>query len=180
MTTDEWLRSEYALMPRHEVLRTDRLILTSWLPGDVDQLAKIHSDGEVMRFVRNGRPESRLETAALIDGYIAEEAEVGVTKWRLADHHGQIVGRAGFGPARDGRELGYTLRRALWGQGLATEIAVALVAWHRVHAPDISLWAYVAVANPASGRVLEKSGFIHVGTDHHRGMACLLFRLPPA
>lgn len=179
MTTDKRQRSISPLASRKVVLRTDRLVLTSWLADDVDALAKIHSDKEVMRFVRNGRPETRLETAALIDKYISEEARFGVTKWRLADHAGEMVGRAGFAPDRDRHELGYTIRRRLWGQGLATEIAAALVAWHRIHAPDVPLWGYVAVGNPASSRVLEKSGLVTVGTDHHNGMACQLFRLPP-
>lgn len=131
-----------------------------------------------MRFVREGRPESKLETAALLDDYIDEDAQLGVTKWRLADHQCLLVGRAGFGAYQDGRELGYTIRRELWGQGLATEIAAGLVAWHRSHAPSIPLWAHVAIGNGASARVLERAGFDCVGNEQCHGMASQLFRLP--
>ena len=91
---------------RERILRTQRLAVTSWVVGDVDDLVVVHSDAETMRFVRHGRPETRAETAALVDQYIAEHAATGFTKWRLADLEGRLVGRAGFGSLRDGRELG--------------------------------------------------------------------------
>lgn len=75
-------------------------------------------------------------------------------------------------------ELGYTIRRDLWGQGLATEVAMAVVDWHREHAVDVTLWAHVATENTASCRVLTKVGFVHHGTVDHYGMPCHLFRLP--
>lgn len=73
------------VVARKEVLRTGRLVLTSWLPSELDRIFEIHFDEETMRFIREGRPDNRLETTALIDQYIAEDAQHGVTKWRLAD-----------------------------------------------------------------------------------------------
>ncbi len=148
---------------------------TSWLERDVDDLFAVHSDVETMRFVRQGRPETRSETAALIDQYIAEHTATGLTKWRVADLGDRLIGRAGFGTQRDGRELGYTIRRELWGQGLATEIAAALVSWHRANAAAVPLYAYVAVDNPASRRVLVKTGFESIGREVHQSLPCELF-----
>ncbi|MGL4174536.1 MAG: GNAT family N-acetyltransferase [Dermatophilaceae bacterium] len=164
-------------MPRSEVLRTDRLVLTSWHLDDVDDLFEVHSDPATMRFVRHGRPESRDEVATLIGEYMAEYERTGVTKWRVADHEGRLVGRAGFGTAEAGRELGYTIRRDRWRQGLATELARALVSWHREHAADMPLRAYVSQRNPASSRVLVKVGFEPVGTVERRGDVHVLHRL---
>lgn len=161
-------------MSRERILRTERLVATSWLGCDVDDLLAVHSDAETMRFVRQGRPETREETATLIDQYIAEHAATGFTKWRVIDVDDHLVGRAGFGTQLDGRELAYTLRRDLWGHGLATEIAAALVGWHLAHAADIPLYAYVAVDNPASRRVLEKIGFEFVRREDHCGVPCEL------
>ncbi|MGH3507312.1 MAG: GNAT family N-acetyltransferase [Nocardioidaceae bacterium] len=81
---------------RDIVLTTPRLILTTWLPVDVDPLFEVHSEPETMKFVRYGRPESRVETEQLVRHYIAEQAEQGWTKWRLADVDGGLIGRAGF------------------------------------------------------------------------------------
>lgn len=168
-------------MSRERILRTERLVATSWLECDVDDLSAMHSDAETMRFVRQGRPETRPETAALIDQYIAEHTATGFTKWRVIDLDDCLVGRAGFGTQLDGRELGYTIRRELWGKGLATEIAAALVSWHLANAAAIPLYAYVAVDNPASRRVLDKTGFESIGREDHCGVPCELFTygLPP-
>lgn len=162
-------------MSRERILLTRRLVATSWLASDVDDLFAVHSDAETMRFVRQGRPETRAETARLVDRYIAEHAAAGYTKWRLADIDDRLVGRAGFGPRGDGRELGYTIRRDLWGQGLASEIGAALVTWHLTHAAGRPLYAYVVVDNAASRRVVQKIGFEYIGREDHSGVPCELF-----
>jgi [ribosomal protein S5]-alanine N-acetyltransferase len=171
---------EAGIVTRRVVLRSARLALTSWLATDVDDLQLVHGDAETMRHVRDGRPETREETSALIREYMAEDDRSGVTKWRLADACDQLVGRAGFALLNDGREIGYTLRRDLWGSGLATEIAGALVAWHLVDAPGVPLLACVAVENRASVRVLEKTGFVWRHTADHHGEPCEMYAFPIA
>lgn len=140
----------------------------------------MHSDPETMRFVRHGRPETRQETEALIEQYMSEDRRLGYTKWRLTDLDDCLVGRAGFGPHGDGRELGYTIRRELWRHGLATEIAAALVTWHSTHAAGVPLYAEVAVANQGSRRVLEKIGFAAVHLREVCGVGCELLRFGSA
>jgi len=111
-----------------------------------------------MQFVRQGRPETRAETAALVGQCIAEHAATGFAKWRLVDLDDHLVGRAGSGRSGTAGSWATRLWRDLWGQGLATDIGAALVSWHLIHAADCPLCAYVAVDNPASRRVLEKIG----------------------
>jgi ribosomal-protein-alanine N-acetyltransferase len=164
---------------RELILQTHRCAVTNCLAHDVDDLLVLHFDLETMQFVRQGRPETRTETAALIDTYIAEQAAAGFTKWRLSDLEGDLVGRAGFGQYSDGRGLGYTIRRDLWGQGIATEVGAALVMWHLANGAGCPLYAAVAVANPASRRVAEKIGFHHVRREDHLGVLCDVFRLGP-
>lgn len=162
------------------MLTTPRLVLTSWLATDVASLLEVHSDPETMTYVRLGRPESRAETERLVSLYIAEHAARGWSKWRLIDRDGELVGRAGFGGDNADRALSYAIRRSLWGLGFATEIAKALVEWHRCHAPRSRLHALVAVGNDASARVLEKAGFQEVGTRDYDGTPCRSFMHPSA
>jgi RimJ/RimL family protein N-acetyltransferase len=58
--------------------------------------------------------------------------------------------------------LGYVLAPEVWGRGFATEAVNAMVkaAFRLTEAQAVD--ANVAVANPASRRVLEKAGFAHV------------------
>lgn len=163
---------------RRVVLETKRLVLTSWLSTDVDSLHPVHADAETMRYVRNGRPESRAEVESLIEQYIAQEVELGWTKWRLADLNDQLVGRAGFDGTPRSRGLSYVIRRDRWGSGLATEIAEALVGWHVAHTVDVPLRAIVEVGNNASVRVLEKVGFRDDGEEDHEGIRCWAFAHP--
>ncbi len=160
---------------RTVIVTTPRLAVTSWLPSDIDALHELHCDAETMRFVRHGRPESHAQAAELLHQYIAEQHARGWTKWRVSDHDGQLVGRAGFGSCADGRMLAYLIARARWGQGLATEVASALVTWHLAHALQEPLRAIVAIGNDASLRVLEKVGFDQIGQGHVEGTTCMTF-----
>ena len=82
---------------------------------------------------------------------------------------------------RDGDiEIGYAIAKAHRGQGLATiaaRLAVELVRDHGLVGP---IHAGYARDNPASGRVLEKAGFVHageaMGTSMGRGGDMPLFK----
>lgn len=168
-------------MQRRTVLSTQRLTLTTWAEEDLGELALLHSDPETMCYVRFGRPESREESRDLLASYLREQADRGWTKWRVADQRSRLVGRAGFGGHGRDRELGYTIRRDMWGQGVASEIAPALVRWHREHngtAPQMRLLAYAALENLPSRRVLEKAGLVFTGYAEHNGMNCAVYELP--
>lgn len=160
------------------ILETPRLVLTTWRSDDVDSLLEMHSDPEAMRHVRFGRPETRTEVEDLIQAYIEAQTLRGWTKWRLADHGGELLGRAGFGGDDDVRGIAYAIRRSHWGRGLATEIAEALVKWHLLNARGLRLRGVVAVGNDASARVLQKIGFEEVGTEEFHGVPCREFAHP--
>ena len=166
---------------RRIILSTERIVLTTWTPGDLDDLNFLHTDPETMRYIRHGRPESREETRDLLEAYLREQVDRGWTKWRLADHCGELIGRAGFGWNGQERELAYTIRRDLWGQGLATEIAAALVQWHRDHPgaePAPRLGALAVNENYPSLRVLHKAGLRFVNDVDYEGVRCARYELP--
>lgn len=100
--------------------------------------------------------------------------------WGICLKDGTLIGTIGVGPAEriaaegwqtlpadlcttDIWEPGYALGRTWWGHGYATEaMAAVLDFWFdRVGGPWLSICH--AIANPASGRVIEKSGFTY---DH--------------
>jgi RimJ/RimL family protein N-acetyltransferase len=148
---------------RRCVLETTRTRLTTWLPDDLHELRALHSDPRAMRYMRSG-VEDPARTSARLAAFLREQAERGWTKWRVEDRSGRMLGRAGFNLSADGRrrELGYVLAPVAWGRGLGTELAVALVRWHRRHLdgldPALQAWAFPE--NVGSRRVLEKCGFV--------------------
>jgi RimJ/RimL family protein N-acetyltransferase len=75
---------------------------------------------------------------------------------------GQPIGVVGFGGDAGLAELGYALGRRYWGHGYATEAVNAVVDYAREIGAR-RLDAYSFVENPASARVLEKTGFRDLG-----------------
>jgi len=61
--------------------------------------------------------------------------------------------------------LGYWVARVFWGDGVGTEAAKLIVDYGFTAHRYASVSAMVAVANPASRRVLAKTGLLPVGSD---------------
>jgi RimJ/RimL family protein N-acetyltransferase len=154
-------------------LETDRLLLRRVTANDADLLADLDSDPEVMRYITGGRATPRdeiereylpawLEYYERYEGYgffIAHERATGA-----------FVGWFQLRPRRDGPEdeveLGYRLRRSVWGKGYATEGSRALVdkAFRELGARRV--YAETMTVNAGSRRVMEKVGLRYVRTFH--------------
>ena len=65
----------------------------------------------------------------------------------------------------DQAEVGYWIARPYWGMGICTE-ALGLVIDHCFGVKGFStLWGTYFPSNPASGRVMEKCGFVDTGRE---------------
>lgn len=146
-------------------LVTARLIGRPIAAADLDDLVQLHLDAEVSRFLGGVRtPE---QTAEYLDAQIRHWDDHGFGLWALHDRgDGRFLGRAGVRFTElDGEqvlEIAYTLARAAWGQGLATEIASGLVEYWRTRMSHPLLVGIVDVGNHASAGVLLKTGFTRV------------------
>ncbi|GAA2702789.1 GNAT family N-acetyltransferase [Micromonospora olivasterospora] len=155
------------------LLETDRLRLRRFAPTDADALVELDSDPAVMRFLTGGRPTPaeavRDEVLPrLLSGY---DRHPGLGRWAAVDRAGgDFVGWFALDAPADGdgtqAELGYRLRRAAWGRGLATEGSVALVRYAFATLGLRRVWAETMAANAASRRVMEKAGLRNVRTFH--------------
>ena len=77
-----------------------------------------------------------------------------------------LVGVARVAAAEDGDpapEVGYWIARPFWGRGFATEALQGAMAWASRAWRRRALMAGHFTDNPASGRVLEKAGFLYTG-----------------
>jgi RimJ/RimL family protein N-acetyltransferase len=149
-------------------LETPRLILRPWEDRDRVGFAAINADPEVRRYYYPS-VLTPAETDALIDEAAAGLAEHGfgfVAVERKAD--GTLVGGAGLsrpGPEVPGEhpaEIGWSLGRAVWRQGFATEIGRACLdaAWARFGLPTVI--GYTSVINTPSRRAMARLGLAHV------------------
>jgi RimJ/RimL family protein N-acetyltransferase len=153
------------------VLATDRLILRRLSPADEDHLVDLDGDPEVMRYLTGGRPTPRETIRAatlprLIDEY---DRFPGLGRWAAEDRDGTFLGWFALAPQvaqPDQAELGYRLRRAAWGRGLATEGARALLRMAFTGRGLRRVWAETMTVNTRSRRVMERSGMRYVRTFH--------------
>jgi RimJ/RimL family protein N-acetyltransferase len=94
------------------------------------------------------------------------------TRLYAIERDGIVVGSVGSWDAEGHREVGYAIGPDHWGHGVAS---AGLAAFLQVE-PRRPLSAYVAAHNVASQRVLQKNGFVHVGTEQ-QDVELLVFRL---
>jgi RimJ/RimL family protein N-acetyltransferase len=84
-----------------------------------------------------------------------------------------VVGEIGGGFVEPGTvEIGYAVVESCRGQGYATDAVRALVGRAREVPGIVRIVAHNPLDRPASGRVLEKAGFMFVGEreDEHKGI----------
>lgn len=143
-------------------LRTPRLLLRQARPSDLDALHAILSDEETMRFCSTAHHRSIETTREWLRAMIASAPEE--SEDFLIEHEGNVVGKVGFFRLP---EIGFLLRRDLWGRGLVSEAAAAVIA-HVLETRDLQeLQADVDPRNIASLRVLERLGFVETGRATH-------------
>jgi RimJ/RimL family protein N-acetyltransferase len=109
-------------------IETARLILREFQPLDADALARVISDPETMRFYP--APFDRAGVEDWIARNIRRYENNGHGLWALdLKATGEMIGDCGITLQEvDGEllpEIGYHLRRDMWGQGFATEAARA-------------------------------------------------------
>jgi RimJ/RimL family protein N-acetyltransferase len=144
-----------------EEIRTERLLLRSIRPSDSGQITEIIHDPRVHRMLARVAPnQTKAQTLAWI-------ASHDTGRKNNTDHvfavvqDDNLVGVAGA--HRDlvnmPMNLGYWLAPHAWGKGLITEAAGAVLSWLEARGEKAFVSGHFA-DNPASGRVLQKLGFI--------------------
>jgi RimJ/RimL family protein N-acetyltransferase len=141
-------------------------------PADLDAMAGLLGDPEVMRFYP--APKTRDEAAAWIAWNQRNYAEHGYGLWIIETASGDFVGDCGLtwqqvhGVSR--LEVGYHVGTDWQGRGLATEAAAACRDFARERIGARELVAIIHPQNRASERVAEKIGMRRLEDDHGGGL----------
>ena len=144
------------------ILETDRLVVREYVKEDAEAFFKLNSNPEVLQFV----PDKQLlnvEQARqiLIDHPIADYEKYGFGRGAcILKSTGENIGFAGLKYLEELGEVdvAYRLMPAYWGQGLATEVALASVRYGFAHLGLKRIIGLAMPGNIASIRVLEKAG----------------------
>lgn len=149
-----------------EVIATPRLCLSRVSPErDADELfAAYTSSPQVARFMP-WDPHRNLSTTRRYLRTLAANWEREVAHaWTVRLHSGRIAGMVfASSAACPTASFGYGIVPGLWGRGLATEAASAVVSELASQHQVVRIWAACEIANVASARVLEKVGLSRHG-----------------
>ena len=150
------------------VLITDRLTLRPWRESDLNdfyEYASVDGVGQMAGW----NPHRNAEESRMILGSFMKHK-----KTFALEHNGKVIGSLGIEeysvenyPELDelqGREIGYVLSKAYWGQGLMPEAVKAVIDWlFNEENLDFIIVGHFDY-NAQSRRVVEKCGFQYIKT----------------
>ena len=146
------------------VIETRRLALRSPGAQDVTRLATLANDSDIARMtLRMPHPYAVNDAEAFVLGVAGQDPARAQTF--VIEHEDQgPVGVIGLFEDGDvAPEVGYWIGRPFWGRGFATEALEGALVWASRKWRRKALVAGHFADNPASGRVLEKAGFLYTG-----------------
>ena len=146
-------------------MNTQRLRLRPITTDDAGLLVALDADPAVMRFISGGAPTPPDEAERIVHRSLGH-------RWIAYEHEtDEFAGWFGLRPSdAKTRELGYRLRRASWGRGLATEASRALIAEAFTNLGVERIRAQTMTVNTASRRVMEHCGLRFVRSFHLEGL----------
>lgn len=152
------------------IIETPRLIIRNWQECDFEAFAAMNADPEVMFHFPSCLTEQ--ESRKFFERLKSIFEEYGHTFYACErKDRGECIGFIGTAPVffeapfTPATEIGWRLSRAHWGQGFATEGALAVLR-HAFHTLKLSeIVSFTVVNNRASRRVMEKIGLTHNSND---------------
>lgn len=153
-------------------LSTPRLLLRPLQSADASSLQRIFSDPQVMRYW-NTPPWASEDVAS---AYIREEQQAMLAGQRLTlaiiDRQSQaLIGKCllfSYQPQSRRAEIGFGIATSAWGKGYVQEAAGELMR-HAFETMKLNrIEAEIDPSNTASGRALERLGFVQEGLLRQR------------
>jgi RimJ/RimL family protein N-acetyltransferase len=175
-------------------IETERLLLRPPLADDAVAVTEEISDPEVMRYIGTGETGTFEDAVEMVERMRSAWSEDGFGRFiPVRKEDGLAIGRVGLlawdpvdwrpgtrGGIGDGAEieLGWSLRRAAWGRGYATEAAAAVRDWALSEVAPRRLISLIHPGNERSMTVATKIGeqFDHDVTTY-RGIPVQLWAL---
>lgn len=162
------------------LLETPRLRLREFIAQDADTLALVLSDPETMRYYP--APYDRAGVEQWIERNRQRYQDDGVGLWaiELTKTH-EMIGDCGIMLQQvEGEplyEIGYHLRRDFWGQGFATEAAIACRDWAFAHLKVERLISLIRPENLPSRHVAERNGMTLWKEVNWRGLSHCVYSI---
>ncbi|MCL2034559.1 MAG: GNAT family N-acetyltransferase [Oscillospiraceae bacterium] len=146
-------------------IETDRILLRPLKISDAEAVfKKWANDPGVTKYMRWNTHQTINETIEWLTFEEKNIASGDSYSWGFVyKENDELFGSGGMIHNKDIRmfEIGYVLMEKYWNMGLATEAAKAFIDFAVKELKQTSFFAVHAKENPASGKVMEKLGFIY-------------------
>lgn len=159
-------------------LETGRLVLRPYREDDFEAYASMAADPLVARYLGDGKTLDRMDAWRAFAASFGHWVLRGYGMWALAKRgDDRMIGRVGFinPEGWPGFELGWTLERAAWGNGYATEAARHLLAYAFDVMGREKVISVIHPDNAASIRVAERIGERFERTQQVKGAERLIY-----
>ncbi len=165
--------------------KTERLILREILPTDIEGLFELDSDPEVHRFLGNKPVRDKSQIVEIINAIRQQYIDFGIGRWAIIDKKTlDFIGWTGlkFVTERTNNhqnyyDLGYRLIRKYWGQGIATESAIASLEYAFGKLNIDQVYAAASCDNEGSNHILKKVGLKFKETFYYEDIKCNWYEL---
>jgi len=152
------------------LVETERLILREILPKDVDGLFELDSDPEVHRYLGNKPVTDKDQIVDVINFIRQQYIDNGIGRWAIIDKKtNDFIGWTGLKFVTDLTnnhknyyDLGYRLIKRYWGQGIATETAIASLQYVFDKLDASEVYAMADCENDGSNKILNKIGLTFI------------------
>lgn len=149
---------------------TKRLILRELVPSDVQGMYELDSNPEVHKYLGNKPAKSEEESLEAINSIRSQHADFGIGRWAVIEKESNdFVGWAGLkfvtektNNHRNFYDLGYRFIQKHWGQGFATEAAMATIEYAFFILDIEEIYAIATCNNEASNYILKKIGMEYI------------------
>jgi ribosomal-protein-alanine N-acetyltransferase len=140
-------------------IETGRLRLRMVRRDDLDDLAALFADPDVVKYIGDGNPASRADAAKAVDSMTAHWQNHGFGRWIATDKlNGAFIGFGGLRSLFGTPEVVYHLTKNNWGKGFATELGRAALRFGFEERGFDRIVAITKPPNLASIHVMEKLG----------------------
>ncbi|MBS0629379.1 MAG: GNAT family N-acetyltransferase [Verrucomicrobia bacterium] len=164
------------------ILKTIRLIIREFTQEDIDALASLLGNQQVMEFSVAG-PLSKEQTQEyLMQRILPHYANHGFGLWAVV-YEGEVIGYAGLlSQLIDGEnlvELGYRLIPQYWGRGLASEAASAIAHYGFEKLKLNKIISIIEAKNGRSISVAKRLGMHYWKDADFHGKVTQIYHLTP-
>jgi len=163
-----------------QVIETDRLRLRMFRPEDLNDLAALLTDKDVMRYVEDGQPKDRAVAEQALNSIIAHWQRHGFGRWAVEEKtSGEFVGFGGLRSLFGTPEVVYHFATARWGNGFATELGRASLSYGFETHRFARVVAIAKPENAASIHVMEKIGMHFEMRTSYYGIDVVQYAITP-